>query len=756
MSFVTVCAFLHGSVLGKQAKVLSLYLHPVQITDDQLDEAIAPILSTQGPFDVVHVSGAPEQCEAARSILLRESAVRERLTGALHSIDTKVVLITWSFDSASNFVANLLDGTKVCMDVVDRERRFALYDTFSRYGGLVTAGRGTHFTKPSGAHSLKFLRAANVLEGSAVTHQLVFWLYPQLRDKSINRIVVDTSGISTVAYSLAYERLNRGISTQLPVVETHASYGGLDALSIPDPDGTVFLVSASTSGKLVAQLLQKGALPENVFTLFFLGDETPGSVLCDLTPKKSIGFHGVAPIENYDSDACPECARHSFSIPIVGDQFRTEPAQIEEITILLKDFDEESRAILDRLASTGLFKVFRESANRSYEIFLDVEAVLTEDPAHPSAKERVADLRLRLDRLLRRGMPVHLKRIVHTSYPGARQIAGMAHEMLPANVRKSVAILPSHSLLPAEKDVEAATMVVSGCLDDTYELMAISRDLRTVQPGGSITYVSPFFRSSSEAERKRIESNLTFGDQGPKTFSLLSVISIDLPHCSSDHTWVQEYRKLRDIEFWCELNDEEISPEIVARIEVLAAAPAKGLSDDLYWPTPFGEQLRLAADFTMIPTDDGRRPVSQADVFVIASSLFHKYRAGVGSKPKLVSKSYERTVLSPESFQRFSDGVLHAAFLRASRGGEIAYGNCTEDVSERMLNFLCVEIGAVRNGGGHALMEFLIAILIGRLTMHALHKQKFLRCLLEDPAVPNYFKTIARFIASEGDRNESQ
>jgi hypothetical protein len=637
------------------------------------------------------------------------------------------------------------------MDLVTNERRFGLYDAFTRHGGLVTAGRGTHFTKPSGAHSHQFLRTANVLEGSAVTHQLVFWLYPLVQSRTINRIVVDTSGISTVAYGLAYERLRHGVSPSLPVIETHASYGGLDALSIADPSGTVFLVSASTSGKLVDQLLQKGADPDNIFTLFFLGQETAGTILCNLTAQKSIGFKGLPPIQNHHASKCPECARHSYAIPIVGDQFRTEPAEIAELTIALKDFDEESRAILDRLASTGLFKVFRKTIKRSYEIFLDVEAVFTELPNDQSATVRVTDLRLRLARLVRRGMPVHLKRIVHTSYPGAELIAKQAVAMLPEEVRQNVTTLPAQLLDPTTPDHEAATLVVSGCFDDTYELMAISRDLRTVQPGGSITYVSPFFRSASDEERKRMESNLTFGDQGPKTFSLLSVVSITLPHCSEEHSWAREYRRLGDVKFWCELNDEEVPPDIVGRLELLAAAPATGLTEDLYWPTPAGQPLGLAADFTMIPTDDGKRPVSQADVFVIVSSLLHKYRAGVGSKPKLVCRSYERTVISPDSFQRFSDGVLQAAFLRAARGGEIGYGNCTEEVSARMLAFLSVEVGAVKHGGGQSLMEFLIALLTGNLTLHTSHTHRFLQLVIDSPTLPTHFKLIARFMANEAE-----
>lgn len=242
----------------------------------------------------------------------------------------------------------------------------------------------------------------------------------------------------------------------------------------------------------------------------------------------------------------------------------------------------------------------------------------------------------------------------------------------PTDLREQAVVTTSMALSAVAEVREAGTLVLSGCMDDTYELMGISRDLRSVHPGGSITYVSPIFRACSEPERRRIVSNLTFGDQGSKTFSLLSVVSVDLPRCAPDHSWQLEYERLLKLKYWCDFGDHEVPVAITDRIELLRAAPGAGLANDLFWPTAQGVALKLAADFTMIPTYDGRRVISQADTFAIVTSLFHKYRQGVPKKPRLVSRTYECTVVSPESLQRFSDGVIQASFLRAAREGEIA------------------------------------------------------------------------------------
>lgn len=751
MSLFNISTYLRAGSDGRVINVLSVFLHPVSFSEELLDEAIVPWLASGGPYDRVHISGQPVAVAMVRAILSRESAIRIRLQKMLKDID-HVTLITWSTDHSKVSVESLTGMFPADANIDVLEQRFSLFDLFLRNGGLVTAGRGTHFTKPSGTHSTQFLRAANVLEKSGANHQILFWLYPLLKGRTINRLVIDTSGIAPVAYALAYERLRWQEADALPVIESHASYGGLDALTVSDPEHTVFLVSASTSGSLASKLIEKGAKAENIFTLYSLGFTTPGTVVCNLGADAAHSFEGIPQIANYPGAKCPECSSHSYAIPIVGDQFRTEPAKVDEIEVALNDFDETSRSVLDRLVSTGLFRAFRSVGTRQFELYLDVQNMLEGMAEEESARERVADIRSRLSQLIRRGSTVNLRRVVPTGYPGARTFADQTYAALPSNLQEQAIVTPSMALSAVPEEREAGTLVLSGCMDDTYELMGISRDLLSVHPGGSITYVSPIFRATSGSERRRIESNLTFGDQGPKTFTLLSVVSLDLPHCVPNHSWQLEYERLLELEYWCACADHEVPVAIIERIELLRTAPGVGLENNLFWPSPQGVTLKLAADFTMIPTYDGRRVISQADTFAIITSLFHKYRQGVPKKARLVCKTYERTVISPENFQRFSDGVIQASFLRAAREGEIAYSNCDEIVSERMFAFLSGEVAGACESGGHALMEYLVALLVGRLTLHQKHARELLANVV-DKAIADHVTIIAMFLISEIEQN---
>ena len=471
--------------------------------------------------------------------------------------------------------------------------------------------------------------------------------------------------------------------------------------------------------------------------------------MCDLSHDDQENIDGLHSIENYPADNCPYCRDPSYAISIAGDQFSTEPARIEEIEIALSDFSEAHRNVLSKLSSTGLFKVFRSINERNYEIYLDVQAMFAPEPGNTHAEAFVSDLFTKWRRLVKRGMPIHLQRIIYTNYPGTKAMAEDALALLQQKLdQQSITLIGSRELHNRGTNQETASLVVSACLDESYELMGISRDLRMVQPGGNTTYVAPLFRASSKRERARIESNLIFGEAGAKTFNLYSVVQIELPTCEHFHSWKLEFDRLRELVHWADMEDVTIPPEIEQRIALLRSAPATGLGERIFWPSPSEEELKLGSDFTMIPTDDGNRRLSQADVFVIASSLFHQYRQGANGKPRLMYKPYERTVISPESFQRFSDAILQAAFLRAARGGDIGYANCEEQVSERMFSFLSDEVEAAKCGRGPALMEYVIAIMIGRLSLYPSHRRDFLSAVESEPLIPEWIRLCARFAKS--------
>jgi len=543
-----------------------------------------------------------------------------------------------------------------------------------------------------------------------------------------------------------------GLVERLPSIESHSSYGGLEGLQIRDPDRTLVLVSASTSGGLSKELIRKGANADLVVTLFRLGDGTveSGQILCDLKVGE-LNPDGLVPFSSFNEGDCPQCKTKSFPVRIEGDQFSLEPPTEHQLLYSKSDVPEIYTELIDRLAGTGFFKAYRSAQKREFEIFLDVSALF---PSTPSGDEDLdaflGDIRRQWNQLVLRGLPVHSVRIVHGSYPFSRELAEAAAAVFNSHSDREVEILDSRALRRSNATPSKATLVVAACLDDAHELMGISRDLRDVQPQGNITYIAPIFRGSSRIERDRIQSNLTFGELGATTFSLYRILDIELPRCATANSWAMELDFLRSARRWAERAGHEIPDEIGARIGILESAPATGLTNNLFWPSFSGRPLKVRSDFTLIKTEGGKRAISQADVFVVISVWLHRLREGVQGKPRLAYRAFERAVIAPDNFQRFNDGAIQAAILRAARAYELAYASCSIEVSNSLYELLNGTLDKVGQGEGEALPEFVLAIATRRLTLDPAVERNFLRSVEQHASAPKAITLIAKYLLETG------
>ena len=732
-------------------KTLSIFLHSENVDENYVDSEIAAVV-LNNTIDQIYFVGLKANVEQVAHWLIDDAPVLARLTSVMADLNQSVHTV--SFDSASGehcLVAKSGKNVEPC-GMVDDLRQHMLRSIFAQTNGMVHALEGFHYVKPSQKHTDRFLRVSNVLECPRNVYILAFWLMPYIWNKPIAHIVVDTSSIAAVALSLAYEAKQLGGVVTLPIISSHNSYAGVSGVSLKDLSTTLFLISASTSGDLERKLLEIGALPKNVVTLFALAKAPSPTkqIACNVLGKKGDDGSAYDAIENYSKDDCPWCAKQSFAVEILGDQFSLEPPRVQELLIALADLPSAQRDTINDLAGIGVFKVFRRVGDRNYEIFLNTEALFPASIALDAHSKQFLDtLRKHWEVLIRRGIPIHLQRIVHTSYPFSDELSISVEGVLHANNTNTKAVRISGRELRTESTSEhSASLVVSGCIDDSHEFMAINRDLRQIQPRGNTTYISPIFRAITQKERRRIRSNMTHGEYGADTFSLYCLLEIDLPQCAANHSWMQELQDLNRLVEWADENDRMVPDEIGARIKFLQEAPSTGLSDRLFWPSPRNEELNIRPDFTFIDVKGGDRPISQADVYVVIAAVFHNLRlGGAPNKPKLVYKPYERTEISPDSFQRLNDGVIQASMLRAARSFELSYSNCNDSLSRNMRNLIVSQIHKLAFGDGEALMEFLVALLSKRLTLKQADTEAVCNAILSSSELlPDHFLLVAEFL----------
>lgn len=739
--------------------ILTVYLFHQAVDDFILDSAIQESIKDSDIFNEVLVIGFKEFIEPVKESFL-SGIIADRLKTKVAQINAdapyeKTVFFLTFDESAGCYLvqgSGLIEGEQ-CQEICNFQRRATLLSLFKITDGLKEAKSGYHYAKPSKHHAEKFLRASNVVEHYAATPIIVFWLLGKVWDvEGVEHIIVDTSGISSVGFALAHELLQRKKSKKpiYPIVSSHESYGGLDKLNITNPNQTILLISASTTGGLRNKLVnEKRAIAANVLTLYFLGDsvQNAGNVLCDLAEDKN-GF-GLKPFRQYPKTDCPLCKKNSYPITLDGDQFLPEPPEIETILLKFEDLESVEREQLDQLAGIDLFCVHRNVDDHVAEIAFNVEK-LFEAPKteiHKPTVHALEEFKKRWARELVRASTFNLKHVVYAAYPYSKELATKSLAHLVTKGYQGNKVVDSRGLLKVASSNDSSALVITACLDNPKELNGVCLTLRDRQPQGNIFYLTPIFKADSSGGRKRVRSNLTYGENKADTFSLISVINFNLPANPKQDSWSAELVFLNKFKEWLDRN-ESVRPHFFDdRIDKLRLAPSIGLVDDLFWPGRDGEKLTIRSDFTFIKTYAGERSLSQADIFVVVSTLLRALRSRVGSadKPALVYGPYKRAVISPDSFERFTDGVIQAAILRAVRGQELSYSNCAESVSAQMRDV----ITNLLNGPGNsaqAIPEFLLAIALKKLSLHSEHEMEIFQAVVDNDGVNDESKRLAQYL----------
>lgn len=719
---------------GQRQQILSIFIASHNLSVNEFDAAVAAALGTESAPDAVYITGYQEDIEKVRLWLsLEDNATNSRLQTVIDVDDGGLYLI--SFESATGtHVARRLDASEITdPNILSIDRKLSLLAAFRAAGGEQTAPVGTHFAKTSDSHSERFLRVSNVLEEGANVRLIAFWLMPHLWKVALDSVMVDTSGIYSIALTAIHEASIRGGLEGAPLVWSHRSHEGVADITSHQASTALSLVSASTSGGLVQRLADQGVAPNRIVTLFSLATSGTegGHVLCDL---KGPDGEGIERIENHKATECPFCEKHFHLIRIQGDQFSVSPPNVTLLEIKADDLSNQIRTEAGAIFGLGAFVAYRRGSNgRIASLGIRVDPILNGQLSEKNRAVLIAK-RERWAELVRRSSSVSTRHVIAGSYPGSEAIAKGVAEAIRSCIRDNdrPAVVSPEQLRNASPLANTSAIVVAACIDQTKELLSVSRTLRDVQEDGSTSYLAVADMMGSKSERDRLRSNLTFGQHGPGTFSLHTLFCLPLDCHEEQPSWEAEVQELKRVIDWADSHELDLPDEIEQRIQYLQKAPSEGIVENLFWPAANGCALALRSDFTLVK--DARREPSatQADLFAVMGLVLAALRHNADINRRLAHNAYKRVVLSPHNFDRFNDGILQASLLRSARPQELAYGACDFSVSEQMLDVL---IHVLPDGDvpekSEALMEFLIALLTRRMSLHLSHLMDFCQRVIQ-------------------------
>ncbi|MBA3772809.1 MAG: hypothetical protein H0X13_10085 [Ramlibacter sp.] len=611
-----------------------------------------------------------------------------------------------------------------------------LFDLFDRHKGRVDAPPGVHFGKGSGKHATQFLRVANVLLSSTACAVLATFALTKLQVGYARRVFVDTASLLPVALAMQRIALLNGIWEAAPPAQSFSSYGGMDKLPSLGR-GDVALISASTSGGMVDRLKEKHLSTDNSVTFYFL--ETVGSnasvdsgVLCNLTyrPERTFGYPRI---QNYSPPECVLCKQGMLLAELEGDQFLLEKRGTKRLRISKPSQPQDARDVMELLARQKLLHVpmYRAHSPR-VAIGVDVPKLLGN-----------ADVKQGFQRLLKRFTPHPINFIVLVDVSEAVVRNLLQEAGLNGNCAETQ-ILAADAISQIPVTPAASVLVVIGYLADHALLRGINAQLRTMVPGGCVSYLAALTAAESARNLSDLRSFLSYGERGADTFTCRSVLDVMLtPPDGQQSSWDHELALLRRMK-----SSGAIDPYWEMRIEELEEASQdalflKGLSGD----------LAISPDFVYLKTESKIELISQADIYAVILNLLAcarndnvGFRASIPRDTqgvKWTQTVYGQVLLCPSNFRDYNDAVLRAAFLRAATTQELTF-MVDAECSREVLEVLHAELASWGQGKGDSLPEFLMALATRRMRLTSPDLETFMTSLVAASVAPHLNQLAAR------------
>lgn len=695
---------------GRLTETLVCFVATAQYDVGEISTALSREFEQNlAPDEILFLCGVPIDRQLAIAWEGREmGAVRSRLRD-----DTFVEILSYNEYGAEVQRTTLAGAPGDASIVLDEILRRGATRIFNSRGGFIEPNSSYHFENPSGRHTDRFMRLSNLLARQSEIAFLALAVMTRLPEQT--RIAyIDTPALYAIVSAINEQWRFISPSRRPLLADNFGSYGGATKFDFDQKEGAVVMISASSSGGLAAKLIKDqnfNAL--SILHVLYLGkDPEKLTVAVDLAFDKALNPEGITDErETFTKGLCTLCNRGSKAIPLQGDQFDIRGPQLEPLIVKQSDAPRSLDDSLKKLAATETLQV------RS------VRPMLWVDSGRLLA---VAEYRDQLDFFTRRHVPAGIQYCIidkEESRPFADRVAKISKgkfQILTRDQIESIEVSPAELVHPF--------LVIVDVIASGRNLLEISRDLRNVCPNASIIYLVGFGKISSSRAREVLKSNLVQTHHAtPHAFEIVEEMVLPGPNLSN--AWVDELNFLQSTkDAW----DEALEPLLEARLARLRHS-AKPMVDDLFIANAEDQHLALQSGFAFWEAD--RDGATQADVFfTIASILQHLRTKPSGAGTQAIRTNWlQQTLLSPENFGRYNDGIIQASILRASNPAELEF-QFEPALSADAGRIIRRVVEAADRKRGDAAAEFLTALCTRRLTLN----QEDLKSVLAplDPAPP--------------------
>lgn len=606
------------------------------------------------------------------------------------------------------------DGSSVERTLRESILKSGMLEIFRERRGLIVSNDAYHFVKPSGAHCNAFIRASNLLVSSCEVSFLALSILPHLNE-GIKRVYVDTSSIAFLICSAL--RLSGHFSKNFPSIESFESYGVFNqSYSFTNDADSIVFISATTSGSLVANLLNNTVFSNNqVVTLFYTSISDGQVGIFDV--KEAVNIK----IESTKAESCVFCQRGSKLIRIAGEQFLPENPKHELLVIRKTDFSKKYSAFLNQFSAKGVLKFEQLTRNNDSEkehFFIDVKKALQIDNSQ---------LLKRLEKEAKRHISHDLNLVITFDDEGSQVLKDKLKKYIDS---KRVQFKNFSEIKELNFNEFGSVLVIAGAITSGRTLLRVSRGLRNIKSTSSIVYFVGFSKLPNNEIEQQLKKDLC---QGGHDFVILD--SCYLPrikkygNSNNNTAWQLEENVLKS--YSSSNFTSELGNQLPKSLEERYLSLIDGELDanKLFLPDSNNNLLKVRPTFAFWSdwglTRDQFENATQADVYWTIQCVMHELRNRTEGNGLFTT--YHTTLLSPVNFDRYNDGVIQACLLRAALPVELNY-RLDSVFSRQMTDVILSVLNNWNSEQGEACLEFLFALWSGRLMLLEDHTNEIIKC----------------------------
>ncbi|MDV3864930.1 hypothetical protein CMU00_06495 [Elizabethkingia anophelis] len=602
-----------------------------------------------------------------------------------------------------------------------------LANIFTSNGGLVESnGISHHYVFPSGKHSSKFLRTANILVNKSEIDFIGLNLLHLFKKSEIKNVYCDTLSINVIGYSINQYLKRFGNSEDINI-ESFKSYDGIYNKSTRFHDDSIFLISASTSGGLVHYLKENHPEinSENICILYYLPIDKDSQlaserVLCNLERNEKLKY-GLEIYKQYNpSEKCVFCDNQSTAIKIMGDSFSLDEPIINTrniiaskyITKSLKDFVEIFK--YNNQIDTSLKVSYSEDTvnRKKYNLYIDYENIIKN-----IENKQYANHKAKIDAFIDQYVPASLKYIIHLNDKGSELLAKYILERIQSSSCNSIETINQSDL--TEKNIQnesGSILIVGSCITNGKNLLYLSRFFRNYDNMRLIYFIG-INRISDSDKQKELKTNIKYGLYGPENSSFIEIETINCDNSNFQTPWEVELEHLKEIRESLDEPSDFIN-ERITTITNFSSKESRGGSQNIFHTNISGQELKIRKNSAFFNSNEYFENISQSDVYFTISCVLNNMRNN--KIDGLYQTNFVKNLLDPFIFNRFNDGIIQASILRASKPEELNYSFSYRN-SEDMLMLLMTFSKHRNEYQGEAILEFLYALSIGKLRLYKDH-----------------------------------